>query len=668
MSYKTPPFEWSKQTPEIIAQTTQEVISNTKKLADQIINIDDDKLTFANCIAPLMAPPNYKTSPLVCQSKFLQHCSTDEKVRKAAKQAGTLFAQERISQRMNRQVFNKIRTYSQSEEAKTLTIYQSHFLFSILSDFERSGLGLPDEKQEKLVELLKKDTELCASYSENLSNESTKLQFLKSECEGVNEKFIETHSISDEKIEITLKYPDIIPILRNCENASTREKITITRGTVYGNNLELLSDAILLRKDIASLLGYDTYADYITAKRMTGNSKVVSEFLNSLQEKLQKSAHKELEKLLEIKKNHVQSRNEIFDGKLNSWDFSFYHELLMRTEYGVDDDKIREYFPVHIIVEETLKIYQELLSLKFEEIFEFDSWHKDVRLFCVYDNSPDDGDGDNPLIGQFYLDLHPRDGKYTHAAIFHLLKRNGSQVPVDCMLTNLPAPLNDEEPALLTHDDVVTFFHEFGHIMHGLCSEGEANNTHLAKCPRDFVEAPSQMLENWCWTSEVLSKLSKHYKTGDSLPKELLDKLIAAKNVNVSLSSLRQIYLSTLDFQIHTNPPANVNDLQSLVDKLHKDIYLIENPTNCNSLRCFSHLMNQYAAAYYGYLWSEVLSADMFHTRFAKEGIFNTKTGMDYRKIVLAPGGVGSIMDHVSKFLGRLPQQDHFLVSRGIIY
>jgi Zn-dependent oligopeptidase len=300
--------------------------------------------------------------------------------------------------------------------------------------------------------------------------------------------------------------------------------------------------------------------------------------------------------------------------------------------------------------------------------------------------------------GFFYLDLHPRDGKYGHAAIFHLLKRWGDQVPVDCMLCNLPAPSADGKPALLRHSNCVTFFHEFGHIMHGLCAAGDGNSTTLAKCPRDFVEAPSQMLENWCWTVEGLKRLSKHHETGATLPRDLLDKMLDAKNVNVGLNMARQIYLSTLDLEIHgTDPPTTAEGLQTLVDRLRPEISLIENPEGANMLRSFGHLMNQcdsasqcvrrwrsgrrdsvgdprcrrdvsthrYSAAYYGYLWAEVLSADMFAQCFEKDP-FDAKAGRRYRDLVLAPGGVGKILDHLTTFLGRPPSQEAFLKSRGI--
>jgi len=235
-------------------------------------------------------------------------------------------------------------------------------------------------------------------------------------------------------------------------------------------------------------------------------------------------------------------------------------------------------------------------------------------------------------------------------------------------MCNLPAKSKDGTPALLRHDDVVTFFHEFGHIMHGLCSEGDANSTRLAKCPRDFVEAPSQMLENWCWQSSVLKRLSRHHQTGMPLPDPLREALVAAKNVHASVGILRQIYLATLDLEIHSaNPPTTSAGLQALVDCKRLEITGIANPPGANFLRSFGHLMNQYSAAYYGYMWAEVISADMFATKFEAD-CMSAEAGMAYRKQVLSPGGTGNIMSHLKSFLGgREPKQEAFLKARGIL-
>ena len=204
--------------------------------------------------------------------------------------------------------------------------------------------------------------------------------------------------------------------------------------------------------------------------------------------------------------------------------------------------------------------------------------------------------------------------------------------------------------------------------MHGLCSEGEGNSTRLAKCPRDFVEAPSQMLENWCWQPQVLARLSRHHQTGAPLPDDLREKLIEAKNANASMAMLRQIYLATLDLDVHSeDPPTTAAELQQLVDRLRPEVTGIRNPEDSNMLRSFGHLMNQYSAAYYGYMWAEVISADMFETRF-KADCMSKEAGHAYRKQVLGPGGTGKIMDHLTKFLGgRPPKQEPFLRARGIL-
>ena len=289
------------------------------------------------------------------------------------------------------------------------------------------------------------------------------------------------------------------------------------------------------------------------------------------------------------------------------------------------------------------------------------------------------------------MDLHPRQGKYGHAAIFHLHKQTASHKAVDCMLCNLPAS-EGGKPALLRHSNVVTFFHEFGHIMHGLCTEGIGNDTRLAKPPRDFVEAPSQMLENWVWQPQVLRRLSKHYETGEPLPEALIASLARAKNVNEGLFLSRQCYLAKLDMVLHgPAPPTDAPALDALVDKLRLEVrgraprralrrnnasqpppppspqlsYMV-NPPGANMLRNFGHLAGQYSAGYYGYLWAEVLSADMWSTVFEKD-CFCQKAGMRYRKQVLAPGGIGNIADHLAAFLGRPPTQEAFLKSRGIV-
>ncbi|KAG7365264.1 Zn-dependent oligopeptidase [Nitzschia inconspicua] len=662
-----PPIVWLL-TPKEIEESAEKILSDTEANLDAIASVPLEQVTFENTIAKLMTPPNYKTNPQVAACKFLQHCSTDAAVREAASAAGKKFAASRVQGRMRKDVYQRVKAFSENAAAvDQLTDYQKHFVKAAKEDFERAGLALPEEDAQKLRELLEQDAAVCSQYSKNLGSDDTKLLLDPEELKGCGEDFIKERLSKDQegKCTITLKYPDIIPIGQICEVPETRRKVTEAREGIgaYKNNLDLVAQGVQLRKQIATILGYPSWAEYICSKRMSGSCQAVNEFLTNLQDKLTESGKEDRDVLLELKADHCKEIGVEFDGKLNAWDTSFYSNRLLKTKYGVDAEAIRQYFPLDHVVETTLSIYQELLGLTFRELAKgtYWSWHVQVRCFEVSDTET------KQRLGHFYLDLHPRTGKYGHAAIFHLVKHSVNQGAVDCMLCNLPAS-TPEKPSLLLHSNVVTFFHEFGHIMHGLCSEGIGNSTRLAKCPRDFVEAPSQMLENWCWQKSILERLSKHYETGESLPDEMLQSMIKAKHVGVAFGSLRQIYLSTLDLTIHgLNPPKDAAGLQAIVDELRPKITLVDNPEGNNMLRTFGHLMNQYSASYYGYMWAEVLSADMFATRFEMEGVMNPRVGMEYRKMVLAPGGTHNITDHLTKFLGRPPSNEAFLKSRGIL-
>lgn len=657
MVHPLPPFKWPKTVAEI-----EEATAAVLKAAEENLNkvAAEETLSFKAIISPLMAPPHYKVNPLVCQAKFLQHVSTDAAVREAATAAGQKFASCKAAAKTRDDVYAKVEAFSKTDEAKALGEYETHFLQAVLKDFRRGGLSLSADDRKKLQELLDADAACCNSYKTNLAEDTTKVTFKPADLEGCPEDFVKERTDGG-VVTLTLKYPDILPVLSNCVVSSTRKKLTEARETAYGNNLDHVATGIQLRKQTAQLLGYESWAHFVTEQRMTGSPDVVTEFMESLHKQALPGAEADVAELKAKKSAFLKARSEENDGELHPWDGSFYHDMIIKEEYGVDNEKIKEYFPLDHVVATTLEIYQELLGLTFTELSDFDRWHDSVRLFIVHDSQ------EGYRVGHFYLDLFPRDGKYNHAAIFHLLKRHGEQTAVDCMVCNLPAPSPDGTPSRLRHDDVVTFFHEFGHIMHGLCSEGEANSTRLAKCPRDFVEAPSQMLENWCWQPKTLARLSKHCKTGESLPDELLASMVRAKNVHEGFFMLRQLYLGSLDMAIHgLTPPEGADGLQALVDEMRPRLSLVRNPPGANMLRSFGHLMNQYSASYYGYLWAEVLSADMFKTKFEAD-CMSKESGMAYRKQVLAPGGVGKIMDHLSSFLERKPDQRAFLQSRGIL-
>lgn len=415
-----------------------------------------------------MCPPNFKTNPQVAACKFLQHCSTDGQIREAASNAGKLFAKSRVEGRMRRDVYERVVAFSKTEECQLkLSDYERHFVMASLQDFERAGLALSSDDAVELQRLLEEDSRVCSEYGTNLGADTTKLFFRPEELKGCTEDFIRERLGMDVegKCTISLKYPDIIPIGQTCEVADTRRLVSEAREGVnaYKNNLDLVAKGIQFRKQIATLLGYPSWAEYICTKRMSGSFQAVDDFLTNLQTKLERAGKDDYETLLQLKKDHCTKLGIDFDGKLNAWDTGFYGNELLKTK-GVDSEKIREYFPLDHVVSTTMEIYQELLGLTFTELLQgtYWSWHKEVRCFHVKDTASDKS------IGHFYLDLHPRQGKYGHAAIFHLVKHNSTHGAVDCMLCNLPASTEDK-PSLLRHQNVVTFFHEVSFVHEFIC-------------------------------------------------------------------------------------------------------------------------------------------------------------------------------------------------------
>jgi thimet oligopeptidase len=353
------------------------------------------------------------------------------------------------------------------------------------------------------------------------------------------------------------------------------------------------------------------------------------------------------------------------DSEIKAWDYRFYMNLREEKEFMVDHELVKQYFPLQKVTEGLLEIYQHLLALKFVEVTNPKTWHPEVRLFEVYDAK-------NPkeFVGNFYLDLHPREGKYGHAAVFGLQPSFGfgdsspesrKQYPVAAMVANFTKP-GKEKPSLLNHQEVVTYFHEFGHVVHQICSKTKYSRFSGTRVERDFVEAPSQMLENWCWEKESLLKMSGHYQTGAPLPEHILEKLVAAKNANAGIFNFRQMFFGIFDQTIHSMSSANTEQVYNSL--MHK-VFQVPPSPGTNGSASFGHLAGGYDATYYGYLWSEVYSADMFDSKF-RGNVLDQKSGIEYREKILLVGGTRDAIDSLKDFLGREPNSNAFMKSKGI--
>ncbi len=411
---------------------------------------------------------------------------------------------------------------------------------------------------------------------------------------------------------------------------------------------------------------------------MAKDPKTVWDFLHDLNDKMEPLAKDDMSALLALKEEENKECNEEFDGIIHEHDFRYYCTMREEKEYSVDKEALRDYFPLQTVIDGALNIYQTLLGVIFLPIKESESqykfWHSEVDLYQVIDKES------QQLQGYFFLDLHPRQGKYGHACKITLQtgcriydnegNENDKQLPINVMLCNFAQPMADK-PSLLGHDDVVTFFHEFGHVMHQICGQPLLSRFAGTAVERDFVEAPSQMLENWCWKSKSLNLMSGHYKNkNQKIPKDLIYKLSQSKNANCGLLTKRQLYFAILDQTMHSVKDENtVIDTQKLCQQLQPKIMGIETQQNTNFVSSFGHLAGGYDAQYYGYMWSEVYSADMFESIFCEKGddsLMDVANGMNYREKILKVGGSRDAIDSLKDFLGREPNNKAFLKDKGL--
>jgi len=392
---------------------------------------------------------------------------------------------------------------------------------------------------------------------------------------------------------------------------------------------------------------------------MAKTAQRVNEFLDDLQARLTPVGHAERDKLLMLKKEECAKHGFPFDDKLYLWDWRYLDRLFTEQALDLDTSLLKQYFPVDFIVPTILQIYQDLLGVRFQAV-KGEAWHLEVQQFSVWEANATDEKG---FLGYCYLDLYPREAKYSHAAVWQLISgcdtpSGGRSYPVSAMVANLAKPTQGNE-ALMTHDDVVTFFHEMGHAFHGLLSRTRYGRFHGTSVARDFVEAPSQMLENWCFEPKVLEKMSSHYQTKQSLSKELIDKLIKSRYVNVGLFWLRQLYHAKFDMRIHTTK--NGENTTQLWNEMRQEISLVVGPEKyAPGQGSFGHMTNDYDAGYYGYLYSLVFAADMYEAIFKSDPL-NSKFGHLYREKILQPGSSRDEMVSLEDLLGRKPTTDAFL-------
>ena len=622
---------------------------------DAVLAIPADRRTFANTAKAL--DEAYSTfREKISPTSFMTAVSPDPKVQRMANAIDRRVSGKMISLGDRDDIYQAYKDVAAKGE--TLTGEDKKILEDTLRAYKRSGMELPAEARAKMNAIRKRLSDLAQAFDDNIKKVDDGIEVTPAELAGLPEDFIAgLKDASDGKKRVTVAYPDFVPFMQLAKDGELRRQLEFKfNNRAVEKNLPLLEEAIGLRQQLAQMLGYKTYVHMASEDRMAKNPETIHAFLVKMQSLLLGPARKDRAALLEEKRREVPGAASV-----EAWEGAYYSDKLQKRLYDFDPEAARPYFPVDRVIAGTLETYQESLGLAFTEV-QAKTWHEDVKLYEVRDKATD------KRIGFFYLDLYPRAIKYTHAAAFTVipgreLPDGTYQPPVSAMVANFTKP-TPGKPALLLHDEVETFFHEFGHLMHQVLTTARYTSYSGTSVALDFVEAPSQMLENFVWTPEVLTKVSGHYRDPSrKLPKEMLDKMLAARNFNTALMHLKQVAYATLDYIYHT-VPAPV-DTTKLMQAVYAMVGVGMPTPGTHFQASFGHLMGGYEAGYVSYLWSKVY-AQAIWGRFDKEGVLNPRTGMDYRRSILEKGSTRPEMASMVEFLGGEPTMDAFLKSLGL--
>ena len=573
-------------------------------------------------------------------------------------------------------LYQAYRNLRDGESYAQLNTAQKKAVDNALRDFELSGIGLAADKQKRYGEIAARLSELGSQYSNNVLDATmgwSKLITDEAGLHGMPESALAAAKALAESREqegwlLTLDIPSYLPVMTYCENQALREEMYraySTRASDQGpnagkwDNTPIMEEILALRHELAGLLGFENYAKKSLATKMAENTDQVLDFLTDLAKRARPQGEAELTQL------RAYALREHGVHELQPWDIAYYSEQQKQHLYSISDEQLRPYFPENKAVNGLFEVVKRIYGISAKERTDVDVWNPEVRFFELYDEKGE-------LRGSFYLDLyareHKRGGAWMDDCVGQMRKGDGSlQKPVAYLTCNFNRPVNGK-PALFTHDEVTTLFHEFGHGLHHMLTQIDtAGVSGINGVPWDAVELPSQFMENWCWQPQALAFISGHYETGEPLPQALLDKMLAAKNYQAAMFILRQLEFGLFDFRLHAefDPQQGARILDTLRE-IKKQVAVIPGPAWGRFPHAFSHIFaGGYAAGYYSYLWADVLAADAF-SRFEEEGIFNRETGLSFLNNILSRGGSEEPMVLFKRFRGREPELDAMLHHYGI--
>jgi len=645
-----------------VAATVASTIADGNAALDTIGKLTAAQINFTNTFIAL-DDVNFHIGLASDRLGLIEQTSTNAAVRDAATDAIKSLSEWAVGLDYRDDVYRALKTFADTKP--NLAGEDKKLLDDTLRDYRRAGLDLPKDQRDAVEKLRKELTALETDFENNVTKAHAELKFTKAELAGVPEDFLSQQGIKTGADEYTLKANITFHYIMVEDNAkleaTRRTMMTAQCNLARAANIPLLQKILVRRDELAHQLGYASYADYATETRMVKNAQTAIDFLQNLKTGLQPKYDAELNEFRDLKIAETGDTNAI----VNAWDWRYYANQLKKTKYNVDAEQLRVYFPYQNVLDGMFKIYQRIFGLKFARVEAPYKWIGDLQLYTVTDAKTGEP------MGLFYLDMFPRDGKYNHFAQFGIIegKRlpDGKyQRPVCCLVCNFPPPQPDK-PSLLSHDEVETIFHEFGHAMHTILTRAKYSRFAGTSVPQDFVEAPSQMLENWPWDKKVLDSFAADYRDPKKkIPQKILSQLKTARFATYATYYRRQLSFGLMDLTLHTLIHAtNADDLVPLSNKILSDVSFPV-PPDTAFVAYFGHIIG-YGAGYYGYAWADAIAADMA-TVFEQspDGFFDKTTGMRMRNEIYAVGDSRDINISIEKFLGRPRSLNPFLKRIGV--
>ncbi len=668
---RLPPF--AEIRPEHVEPAIDALIEEYRRTLQELLD-KNEHYTWDNLIAPLEAVSDRLSKAWSPVGHMNSVVNTDA-LRAAYNACLPKLSEFSTEVGQNERLYQAYQQIRDSAEYATLTQAQRKTIDDALRDFRLAGVSLPPEQKQRFKEISSRLSELMSRFQENVMDATdgwSKLIADEAELAGIPETAkANFRQMAERKGQsgwlVNLEFPSYYPVLTYADNRALRQELYeayTTRASEIGpnagkwDNLPLMEEILKLRHEKAQLLGFANYAELSLATKMAGSTREVMDFLNDLAARAKPKAEQELEELKAF------ARDEYGVTELAAWDIGYYSEKLRQKRYQVSQEDLRPYFPADQVIAGLFEVVQRLYGLHITEVKGVDVWHPDARFYSITDERGE-------LRGQFYLDLYAREKKRGGAWMDECRVRRrtptGVQTPVAYLTCNFTPPVGDQ-PALLTHDEVLTLFHEFGHGLHHMLTRIDvAAVSGINGVPWDAVELPSQFMENWCWEREALDLFARHYQTGEKIPDELYQRMKAAKNFQSAMQTVRQLEFALFDFRLHLEyDPAQGGRIYQLLDEVREQVAVVRPPEYNRFPNSFGHIFaGGYAAGYYSYKWAEVLSADAY-SRFEEEGIFNRQTGESFLRNILEQGGSHDAMELFVAFRGRKPSIDALLRHTGL--